>query len=268
VGAVTAAIYANSSPKDCQYILEHSEAIGVLVEDDEQLAKIGSVRAELPRLEHLLTFAGLPELEARGREFAAENTEALAEAEALVDEEELFTYIYTSGTTGPPKGCMIRHRNYFEMATVVDKMEQRFVGPEDTLLLYLPLAHNYGRLIHLRRSTSATRWRSAATRCVSARRSSRSVRPRSRAFRAPTRRSTLRSSPGSPTPTACAGRSGSGASASAARSAGVARRARRFRPASPCSTGSPADSSTRRSGHGSAAAFASRTRAAHRSHAT
>ena len=44
---------------------------------------------------------------------------------------------------------MIRHRNYYEMAAVVDKMEQRFVGPDDVLLLYLPLAHNYGRLIHL-----------------------------------------------------------------------------------------------------------------------
>ena len=44
---------------------------------------------------------------------------------------------------------MIRHRNYYEMAAVVDKMEQRFVFPGDVLLLYLPLAHNYGRLIHL-----------------------------------------------------------------------------------------------------------------------
>jgi long-chain acyl-CoA synthetase len=44
---------------------------------------------------------------------------------------------------------MIRHRNYYEMAAVVDRMPVRFVGPDDTLLLYLPLAHNYGRLIHL-----------------------------------------------------------------------------------------------------------------------
>ena len=28
-------------------------------------------------------------------------------------------------------------------------MDQRFVFPGDLLLLYLPLAHNYGRLIHL-----------------------------------------------------------------------------------------------------------------------
>jgi long-chain acyl-CoA synthetase len=149
IGAIGAPVYANSSPPDAAYVIGHSEAIGVLVEDEEQRSKVGEVQGRLPGLRHVLTFADLPDLERRGREHAAAHPTALAEAEALVDEEDLFTYIYTSGTTGPPKGCMIRHRNYYEMATVVDKLERLFVGPEDTLLLYLPLAHNYGRLIHL-----------------------------------------------------------------------------------------------------------------------
>ena len=149
IGAIGAPVYANSSPRDAAYVLGHSEAVGVLVEDEEQLAKVESVRSELPCLRHVFTFAGLTELEARGREHAAAHPEALAAAEAAVDEDDLFTYIYTSGTTGPPKGCMIRHRNYYAMAAVVDRMPNSFVGPEDTLLLYLPLAHNYGRLIHL-----------------------------------------------------------------------------------------------------------------------
>ncbi len=149
IGAIGAPVYANSSAQDAAYVVAHSEAVGVLVEDDEQRSKIDEVRSRLTGLRHVLTFADLPDLEQRGREHGAAHPTALAEAEALVDEEDLFTYIYTSGTTGPPKGCMIRHRNYYEMATVVDKLEHRFVGPEDTLLLYLPLAHNYGRLIHL-----------------------------------------------------------------------------------------------------------------------
>jgi long-chain acyl-CoA synthetase len=148
-GAIGAPVYANSSPQDCAYVIGHSESVGVFVEDDEQFAKIAAIRAQLPRLRHVLTFADLRDLEARGREFAAEHPSALDEASAQVGEEDLFTYIYTSGTTGPPKGCMIRHRNYYEMAAVVEKMPTRFVGPGDTLLLYLPLAHNYGRLIHL-----------------------------------------------------------------------------------------------------------------------
>jgi long-chain acyl-CoA synthetase len=149
IGAIGAPVYANSSAQDAAYVIGHSESVGVLVEDTEQLAKIDAARKELPELRHVLTFADLAELEARGRAHAAAHPEALDDAAAAVDEEDLFTYIYTSGTTGPPKGCMIRHRNYYEMATVVDKLEQRILGPEDTLLLYLPLAHNYGRLIHL-----------------------------------------------------------------------------------------------------------------------
>ncbi len=68
---------------------------------------------------------------------------------ASITEDDLYTIIYTSGTTGPPKGCMLSNRNYFEMATVVDKMETTYYRPDDVMLLYLPLAHNYGRLMLL-----------------------------------------------------------------------------------------------------------------------
>ncbi|MDQ2981965.1 MAG: AMP-binding protein, partial [Actinomycetota bacterium] len=143
IGAVGAAVYANSSPKDCRYVLEHADAVAVLVENEEQRAKLASL--EIP---HVLTFADLDELRARGRAFAAEHPGALAEAEAAVGEEDLFTFIYTSGTTGPPKGCMIRHRNYYEMAACTDRVE-KFAVADDVMLLYLPLAHNFGRLMHL-----------------------------------------------------------------------------------------------------------------------
>jgi long-chain acyl-CoA synthetase len=143
IGAIGAAIYANSAPRDCCYVLTHSDATGVLVEDEAQRAKIADLG-----LQHVISFAGLDELRARGREFAAEHPDALAEAESQVGEEDLFTYIYTSGTTGPPKACMIRHRNYYEMAACVDRVPE-FAIANDTMLLYLPLAHNFGRLMHL-----------------------------------------------------------------------------------------------------------------------
>ena len=98
---------------------------------------------------------------------------------------------------------MIRHRNYYEMAAVVDEMERRLVGADDTLLLYLPLAHNFGRLIHLlaplRRLHDRLLPRPA---CASPRRCSPSGRRSSRACRASTRRSTRPSSPGSTRPRA------------------------------------------------------------------
>jgi long-chain acyl-CoA synthetase len=148
VGAVVAPVYANNSPADVAYVLDHSDSIGVLVENDEQRAKVEAHRAELPRLEHLLTYADLDELRERGRAFAADNPGALNAAADAIDEDDLFTYIYTSGTTGPPKACMIRQRNYYAMVENASMLEGVLVE-DDVLLLYLPLAHNYGRLVHL-----------------------------------------------------------------------------------------------------------------------
>ena len=74
VGAVGAAIYANSSPQDVNYILEHSESVGVLCEDDEQRAKVGT---RYPGLRHVLTYADLPALEEEGRAYREANPGAL-----------------------------------------------------------------------------------------------------------------------------------------------------------------------------------------------
>jgi long-chain acyl-CoA synthetase len=148
VGAVGAPVYANSASKDVGYVLDHSESVGVLCEDAAQVAKVNEERASLPHLRHVLTFDDLPALEAEGAAFKAEHPSALDDAVAAIDENDLFTFIYTSGTTGPPKGCMIRHRNYYAMASVIDHLPG-YVRGDDLMLLYLPMAHNFGRLMHL-----------------------------------------------------------------------------------------------------------------------
>ncbi|HEU5212636.1 MAG TPA: long-chain fatty acid--CoA ligase [Gaiellaceae bacterium] len=142
IGAIGAAVYPSSSTQDAVYIVEHSESVGAFCEDEEQLAKLASVE-----LAHRLTYADMHALRERGRAYAREHPQALAAAEAAVGEDDLFTYIYTSGTTGPPKGCMIRHRNYYEMCRSSAEAGSFMTG--DTLLLFLPLAHNFGRLAHL-----------------------------------------------------------------------------------------------------------------------
>jgi long-chain acyl-CoA synthetase len=115
----------------------------VLCENESQREKVAP-----GAVEHALTFADLDELRVRGRDFGAANPGALDDAAARVSDDDLFTYIYTSGTTGPPKACMIRHRNYYSMVAKIDDLDD-FVVERDLMLLYLPLAHNFGRLMHL-----------------------------------------------------------------------------------------------------------------------
>jgi long-chain acyl-CoA synthetase len=143
VGAITAPVYPNSSAREAAHVLQHSEAVGALVEDEGQLAKV-----EPLGLAHVLTMDDLDRLRAEGIAFAREHPDALDEAAAAVGEEDLYTYIYTSGTTGPPKGCMIRHRHYYAMTSSIEQIEDLGLG-EDVMLLYLPLAHNFGRLMSL-----------------------------------------------------------------------------------------------------------------------
>jgi long-chain acyl-CoA synthetase len=143
VGAVGAPIYMNSSPKDTAHVVQHSGAVGVLCEDESQRSKLEGLE-----LDHVLTFADLDDLRARGRAYAESHPGAVAEAAAAIREDDLFTYIYTSGTTGPPKACMITHRNYYEMADKIQQIDD-FTVMDDTMLLFLPLAHNFGRLMHL-----------------------------------------------------------------------------------------------------------------------
>ena len=149
IGAVGIPVYASSSARDVGYLLSHSEAVAIVCEDATQLAKVEEISAELPSLQHVLTYHDLDGLATHGRDHAATSPGALDDASAAIGEEDLYTIIYTSGTTGPPKGCMLSNRNYHEMATVVDRMEETYYRPDDVMLLYLPLAHNYGRLMLL-----------------------------------------------------------------------------------------------------------------------
>src|SRR5438093_1496277 len=80
VGAVGAPIYMNSSPKDVAHVVEHSDAVGILCEDEEQRAKLGDATPQ-----HVLTFADLDDLRTRGRDYARTHPNALAEAIAAVD---------------------------------------------------------------------------------------------------------------------------------------------------------------------------------------
>ena len=148
VGAVAVGVYANSSAKDVAYVINHSESIGVLCENADQKAKVDAERASLPALAQVFTYDDLGALEADGAAFKAAHPTALGDAVAAVTEDDLFTLIYTSGTTGPPKGCMISNRNYYAMAAVIDHLPG-YICEGDSMLLYLPLAHNFGRLMHL-----------------------------------------------------------------------------------------------------------------------
>ena len=127
-----------------------------------------SARNSARTLEHVLSFADLGDLRERGRAFAAENPGALDERADSIDEDDLFTFIYTSGTTGKPKASCSPTATTTRWCRRRDEMEHRLTEPGDVMLLYLPLAHNYGRLLHLSAAYIGSRSHSCPIRCAPA----------------------------------------------------------------------------------------------------
>ena len=153
-GAAVVPIYPTNSPEECEWVAGNSDAVAIVAEDAEQLAKIAQVRGNLPALRHLIvidpgegTDEAIPLAELRERGRARDRSELAARYEN-VGPDDAFTYIYTSGTTGPPKGCVLTHGNYRSVLTMVEARDL-FAEGDDLVYLFLPLAHAFALLIQL-----------------------------------------------------------------------------------------------------------------------
>jgi long-chain acyl-CoA synthetase len=160
-GGAAAGIYTTCSPEEVQYIVHHSEALVVLVEDLGQWKKIQAQRAHLPLLKHVVTMKGCPAIaDPLVLSWDAFCAKAEPVAEATLDEridkieqDQLATLIYTSGTTGPPKGVMLSHRNLAWTAQTM--VEVGGATEADSGLSYLPLSHIAEQMISLHMPAAA-----------------------------------------------------------------------------------------------------------------
>lgn len=148
-GAVTVPVYETSSPEQVQWILGDSGATACVVESDAHAAAIESVRDRLPALKHVwqIDGGGLDELGRLGQDVTDETVE---ERGSFAKADDPATIVYTSGTTGRPKGCVLTHRSFFaECGNIVERLRPLFRTGECSVLLFLPLAHVFGRLVQI-----------------------------------------------------------------------------------------------------------------------
>jgi len=146
-GAVVVPIYETSSAEQVEWILSDSEAVGLFVETSAHRALVDTVRSEAPALAHVwgIEDEALTHLQTGGIDVA--DAEIDRRRNCLTP-ETLATLIYTSGTTGRPKGCEVTHANFIAEAHMVDHgAEELFYDPTGSTLLFLPLAHVFGRMI-------------------------------------------------------------------------------------------------------------------------
>ncbi|MFI7319767.1 AMP-dependent synthetase/ligase [Streptomyces venezuelae] len=152
IGAQVVPIYPTSSAEQVLWMLHDAQVSAAMVEHEDHAMTIGSVVDRLPQLRRLwqLDADAVGELTEAGRDI---DDEVVHRHRRAVTPDSIATIIYTSGTTGRPKGCLISHANFmFEADVMVGRWEPVFHskrGDEATTLLFLPLAHVFGRMVQI-----------------------------------------------------------------------------------------------------------------------
>ena len=154
-GGVTVPIYETSSAEQIGWILSDSGARVIVVENAKHEALVTETGAEVEVLviEPASGEGAIAALTARGADGPADEVQARRRA---VRSDDLATLIYTSGTTGRPKGCELTHRNLLTECRCAAQVFPELLTPGGSVLLFLPMAHVFGKVIQCGATSTRT----------------------------------------------------------------------------------------------------------------
>ena len=146
-GGCVVPIYETSSAEQVDWILNDSGSVGLIVETPTHKELVDSVLPSHTKHVWVMTEDVLATLRKAGSQISDEEIEK--RRNALVP-DTLATLIYTSGTTGRPKGVQLTHGNFLaECGNVVEGASDLFLKPGGSTLLFLPVAHVFGRMVEI-----------------------------------------------------------------------------------------------------------------------
>ena len=151
VGGVVVGIFTDVTPKEVEYVVNHSDATFVLAGDQEQVDKLLAIKEDVPRVRKviywdekgmwhyndpwLMDFRDVQQL---GAEVAAREPDRFPEIIAEGRGDDYAMFCYTSGTTGLPKGVMLTHSNFIYAVKAFGEIDPRF--DTDNYVSFIPLA--------------------------------------------------------------------------------------------------------------------------------
>ena len=146
-GAVVVPIYDTSSAEQIDWILNDSATVGIIVETPALRELVQTVQPSHTKHIWTMTEDVLTVLRNAGAQVSDDEIER---RRAALGPDTLATLIYTSGTTGKPKGVSLTHGNFLaECGNVVQGASDLFLKPGGSTLLFLPVAHVFGRMVQI-----------------------------------------------------------------------------------------------------------------------
>ncbi|MFZ9542303.1 MAG: AMP-dependent synthetase/ligase [Candidatus Nanopelagicaceae bacterium] len=146
-GGVVVPIYETSSAEQVEWILSDSGAVAIIVETPTHKETVSPILPTAVKNLWLMTENVLSILANAGASISDDEIDQRRNSLAPSD---LATLIYTSGTTGKPKGVQLTHENFIaECGNVVAGASDLFLKPGGSTLLFLPVAHVFGRMVQI-----------------------------------------------------------------------------------------------------------------------
>ena len=146
-GGCVVPIYETSSAEQVDWILNDSASVGLIVETPTHKELVNSVLPSHTKHVWVMTDDVLSTLRKAGAQISDDEIDR--RRNALIP-DTLATLIYTSGTTGRPKGVQLTHGNFLaECGNVVEGASDLFLKPGGSTLLFLPVAHVFGRMVEI-----------------------------------------------------------------------------------------------------------------------
>ena len=146
-GAISVPIYETSSAEQIQWILEDSGAVALIVETPALAETARPVLGSRCSRMWTITDDAIAQLVQAGH---GVSDDEINHRRNSLNPDSLATLIYTSGTTGKPKGVQLTHGNFLaECGNVVQGAADLFLRPNGSTLLFLPVAHVFGRMVQI-----------------------------------------------------------------------------------------------------------------------